>query len=308
MLSSFFNTSKPIHHVILIVLLCAGLCCAFLFSGTAVNFRSLLWAFSMVLTAGVYQFIVSRNELTRPDAFAVLTFVFMLIGLMPYINQSNLVVTLFFITLGMRRLLSLRSGVAVVRKTFDASFWLTCAAILTPGSFLYLILVFLAILFYAPSDHRHWLVPFVGSGCAMVLFLVADLYVLDVPLHHLITLGYSSIEWQQWGVLQGYVIPVLVVVLSAGFIFNYLAGVFNRSQRVLPRFTIITFYALITGVLIVFKGSESLIENTVLLVPIAALCAAQIIERVQKVIYKELIISITLLLCVISFIMGCSSF
>jgi hypothetical protein len=304
MLSSFFSSSKPIHHVIFIGLLLAGLLSTYFTQSTPITLAAILWGFTLIITAGIYQFIISRNELTRPHAFASFISVVLLLSLLPDIYGNSLLFTLFFILLGLRRLLSLRSGMTVTSKIFDASFWLTWAAVLTPGAFLYLILIFLAILFYAPSDYRHWLTPFLGIFSAAILALVAHLYIPDLVTIDFNALGISMGSWNSFVLKPVLIIPLFIIIASMVFMINYLAGVLSLQQRVLPRFTVLAFYTIITFILLILQGTATLIENCLLLIPIAALCTAQVAERVPETLYKELIIGIPLVLAVISVFIG----
>jgi hypothetical protein len=307
MLSSFFNSSKPIHHVIFIIMLGAALLTLGLKMLVNVDFQVISWIFTVLMMAGLYHFIVIRNELTRSHSYASLVFVSLTIGLLPFIFLETNIFSLLFILLGLRRLMSMRSGLAMVRKIFDAAFFLTCAALLTSGGIWLLVLVFLAILFYAPSDYRHWLVPFVGSSCALVLILVVDLYIYELPVRRLFKIIDTSLSWSTWENWLVYLVPGLVLFLCIGSILNYLAGLLNMQQRVLPRFTLLAIYTLIVMVFLVIKGSDDVMASCILLLPIAALFLAQIIDRIERVIYKELLIAIPLIIGMVSFMLGWGS-
>ncbi len=307
MLSSFFNSSKPIHHVIFIVLLGAAMLTMGLNMAVTLDFHVLSWVFTILMMAGLYHFIVIRNELTRSHSYASLVFVSLTIGLLPFIYLEINGYSLFMILLGLRRLMSMRSGLAMVRKIFDAAFFLTFAALLTSGGIWLLILVFLAILFYAPSDYRHWLVPFIGSGCALVIIWVVDLYIHELPVGRLFRIMDTTFSWSTWGNWSVYLIPGLVLFLCAGSILNYLAGLLNMQQRVLPRFTLLAIYTLIVIILLIIKGSDFVLASCILLLPIAALFLAQIIDRIERVIYREVLIAIPLIVGVVSFMIGLGS-
>lgn len=308
MLSSFFSTSKPIHHVIFIVLLGLALIMTAFFSTQPDSSRDILGLFSLLISAGIFQFIVVKNDITKANTFASLMFVFLVIGLLPFLDPGNITFALFFIILGMRRLMSLRSGIAIVQKIFDASFWFTCAAICVPGGIWYLILVFLAVLFYAPSDYRHWLVPFMGFGCAMVLLLVADLYLLDLSIVQLMRLHLEVLPWSFLEPVSFYIVPAMIVLLGLLYFSKYLINVINIQQRVLPKIALLAFYTLISFFLLIFNGSDMLINSSLLLAPVAALSFAHRVERMQKPFLKELMIVIPLLVGLVSFMLGWSEF
>lgn len=134
-------------------------------------------ALLLVLLATIFlaSFISKRNGLSKDSTYTAF-FCFLFLIIFPnLLNDSNLVLSNFFILLALRRLISLQTLKETKEKLFDASLWIFVAAIFQFWSILYILLVFISVIFHVAGDYRNWLIPFIAFLGVSILFVSSSL-------------------------------------------------------------------------------------------------------------------------------------
>ena len=85
----------------------------------------------------------------------------------------------FFVLLGLRRVLSLRTPNHTKNKLFDAAFWFGIAALFYFWSILFFVLIFITLLLYTDNRIKNWIIPFVGLITVFVLFTSISIILYD---------------------------------------------------------------------------------------------------------------------------------
>ena len=93
-------------------------------------------------------FISKRNGLSRDSTYVAFFYFLLLIFFPSLLDDTNLILSNFFILLALRRLISLQTLKETKEKIFDASLWIFIAALFQFWSILYILLVFISIIFY----------------------------------------------------------------------------------------------------------------------------------------------------------------
>lgn len=175
MITSFFNTSKPIHFVIVLIIAL----CTFVFfriSNIEVDVNALYIGKQVGLflvlswTIGVLAFLSSKNNLSQNNSYNVLLFSVFLVVIPTAIQNDSILMSNFFVLLALRRIISLKSKASIKKKLFDAGFWIALASLFYFWSILFFIIIIAALIFYALEDLRHWIIPFVGFFVVALLF------------------------------------------------------------------------------------------------------------------------------------------
>jgi hypothetical protein len=193
MLANFFSKSKPVNFIIIIVLfLIYYVLNTFIYRSTARNFEMLL---VLPLYLGVFflfNFIISKNRLTKEDSYAFLLFVVGL-GCLPLLNVSYVVLIKYILLfLFFRRIYSLRTPGLVYEKLFDSGFWLGVLFLESSEYVLYLFLLFAALLLFVKVTFRTLVIPIVGFLTPLFLFFTYHFYVdtLD-DFYQLFDIGFT---------------------------------------------------------------------------------------------------------------------
>lgn len=183
MLTSFFGKSRPINFIvvaayILVFYILVGI--NDLRSTSVVTLLResgifLIFLLSVVLV----NFIATRNELTSRNANKTILFAGFACMLLQTLKNDEVILANFFVLLGMRRIISLRSHREVRQKIFDATFWILIASLFYFWSVLFLAVVFFGIVLHEGLKLKNWLLPFVAFVTLLSIVTCGDLLLND---------------------------------------------------------------------------------------------------------------------------------
>ena len=168
MLTNFFSKSKPITVLVILALFLCYYGIAF-FSGSEKLFDYRIIPL-FLLTIAVVSFIDNKNNLSFDNAYTLLFFVIFL-GVFPDILiigkefYANLILLLF-----LRKVFSLQSPKLIIKKIFDAGFWLGITFLLNPFSLLFFIMLYVSIVIFNRLSIRNLIIPIIGFIIPVFLF------------------------------------------------------------------------------------------------------------------------------------------
>jgi len=168
MLTNFFSKSKPITVLVILALFLCYYGIAF-FSGSEKLFDYRIIPL-FLLTIAVVSFIDNKNNLSFDNAYTLLFFVVFL-GVFPDILiigkefYANLILLLF-----LRKVFSLQSPKLIIKKIFDAGFWLGITFLLNPFSLLFFIMLYVSIVIFNRLSIRNLIIPIIGFIIPVFLF------------------------------------------------------------------------------------------------------------------------------------------
>ena len=186
MITSVFRKSTPLNFSLVVILM---LVFFLLF-----QFQDLSWTnsfFSILKKGGLFcvvvasvfttDFVAKKNGLSKDSTYTIFFYFLFLLFFPSVLNNTNLLISNFFILLALRRLISLQSLKASKEKIFDASLWIFLATLFHFWSIIFIILVFISIIFHVSRDYRNWILPFIAFFIAAILFLLfATVFNLNV--------------------------------------------------------------------------------------------------------------------------------
>lgn len=180
MIAKIFGKSNPVNFILCGLLIIVAFCCSIYthFSSTekSVTTNESIGVLLILLLSGfLIDFISKKNKINRNDSYAILLFSLWLLLILDVFTDLSVVVSNLFIVFAFRRLLSLQSQLQVKQKLFDASFWITIAAFFEFWTILFLLAVYAAIIIYASSKVKNWIIPLVGVIAGVVLVVLFDL-------------------------------------------------------------------------------------------------------------------------------------
>jgi len=205
MIAKFFNKTRPINTLIIILVLTFIYTLSFFYlteESVGLLFFSKRTLFFLVLlvTFFIVNFIVRKNKLTKDNSY-VLFILGLCFGMFPFATlNKHLLITHLILLLAYRRIYSLRSNKNTKEKLFDSAFWIGIATIVYPDSFLYLLLIYAAIYTFNKSTIRNILIPLVGFLTPILIYgvyllTVDDLNSFNLQLNYSFSfLNYNSLE------------------------------------------------------------------------------------------------------------------
>ncbi|RTY76352.1 DUF6427 family protein [Flavobacterium sp. LS1R10] len=294
MITSIFRKSTPLNFSLVVILM--------LVFFSIYQFQDLSWVnsfFSILNKAGLFCFVVAsvfitdfvakKNGLSKDSTYTIF-FYFLLLLFSPTIfDNTNLIISNFFILLALRRLISLQSLKASKEKIFDASLWIFLAALFHFWSIIFIVLVFISIIFHVSRDYRNWMLPFIAFFIAGIMFLlfatVFNLNVVDYVLKSVkinFKIDYFTTNYQN-GALSIY------ATIALFFLVSMFATLSNRPQLVHTSFKkiIASFFI---GVLIFLISSNKSSDLLVFTFAPLAIMATSHIELPQLKLKQEMVL------------------
>ena len=124
-------------------------------------------------------FIITKNKLTEKNNYPIVAFIVFALALFPNIISFNIVLANFFVLLGIRRAISLKSGKDELKKIFDSSLWITFGAVLFPPLLLFLLVVLLATFLYSFVNFRTIGVIIIGAAASVFASYMIEILIFD---------------------------------------------------------------------------------------------------------------------------------
>ena len=294
MITSVFKKSTPINLILVVILM--------LVFFSIYQFQDLTWtnsAFLIVKKIGLFglllssifitNFITKKNELSKDSSYTIFFYFLFLLFFPSLLNNTNLIISNFFVLLALRRLISLHSLKASKEKIFDASLWIFLASLFHFWSILFIILVFISIIFHVARDYRNWVLPFIAFFVTGIIAILFSMIFYKNAIGYINTnavinfkIDYFTNNYQN-GALSIY------TTIALFFIVSMFASLSNRPQVLHTSFKkIIGFFFI--GVLIFVVSSNK--SNDLLVYTIAPLSimATSHIEMKQLKLKQEMVL------------------
>lgn len=290
MLTSFFGKSKPVHFIILgAFLFLASFFVFFAEPEPATEVGDILYHLlkTVVVAFGVVllDFIVSKNHLTRQNAYAILFYTCFFILVKEIFLHSDLVWASFFLLLAQRRIISLRRDSNAEKKILDAALWITVASLFYFYSLLYFIPLWIAVIQKPNTSYKQMLIPIVGFLTVLLLNTTLQLLVTD-SFHWFFEwkqdINFDFSLYNSYQVLLPATLIITLLLWSGLFRLMNAASVSLKERPAYYMLFIIAAVSLAVAILGPVKdGSEM-----VFLFPVTAVFCANYLEGVKN-IYKE---------------------
>lgn len=174
MLTSFLEKSRPVHFLLFGSSIFLGGFFSMFTLGEAPFSWVLLpyFLFQFILCLSfifILNFIVSKNSLTEPNSLALFFFTGFLVMMPEIFYHENITAAHFFLLLAFRRVISLNKDTNSSIKIFDASLWISIAALFYFWSFLFFIPLWMAVILKPNTGYKQMLMPFVGFFMVFIL-------------------------------------------------------------------------------------------------------------------------------------------
>ncbi|GAK98687.1 hypothetical protein JCM19314_2718 [Nonlabens ulvanivorans] len=302
MLSTFFSTSRPVHYLMVFIIVVLTVLITILWDPQR-QWWELIAILILSGSLALVEFIVSKNDLTPSSSYVLWCATILSLTYLAFKVPLHIMVALFFVLLAIRRLLSLKTGHSIIKKIFDATFWIAVATVFYHWSALLYLLVFVSIFLYVRNDFRHWATPFIALGCVWVLLFTYD-YVWE---NHVISSLWDSYKtsylWEYTVFQSQEIILFFLIIFSVFGLFIYLTKLIDIQQSVRPRFTIMTFMGL-CGIALFLIDFESFCNGgyLFLILPLSVFIA-RAVHAINHKIFKEILLWIPVLLLLGSFLL-----
>lgn len=305
MITSIFSKSKPINFIIVaayVSLLFVITNYTLLFSDfdntSAAFFR---WAITLFLVF-LLDFVVSKNNLTQRNSYAIMTFG-LLLGMFPEaMAQTNLLLSNLFIIFALRRLISLHSKLNIKKKLFDAAFWIAIASLFFFWSILFFALVIVALIYYSQNDFKNVIVPFTGIATALILLLIVNIIIYDTFFRSTDFERYASLDFTAYNSKENI---LKFTVLFSAFVWTliyYFRIIPDKNKKLKPSYFIMAWASIIAVLVAIISPIKNGSEYLFLFAPFSVVMA-NYIEVISERWFKEVFIALLILTPLVSLLL-----
>ncbi|WKD85159.1 hypothetical protein KCTC32516_00498 [Polaribacter huanghezhanensis] len=300
MLANFFGKSKPVNFILIIVLFLIYYILDFLLiKNVELNlndFFNFLITFPLFLVLFfLFNFVVSKNKLTKDNSYAFLFFIIGLGFLESIILNYATVIVYVLLFLFFRRVYSLRTLKFVYQKLFDCGLWLGVLFLISPLYLVYLILLYAAILFFTKITIRTILIPVLGLITPLFLYFTYLFWTDDLATFYqlfdvVFTLDFSFYQtsYYELFLITFVVFTTISILLKTGKILS-VSNKFKRS------WVLLLLHLVIAIVFIYLVENKNGTEIIAFLIP-STIIIANWVQSIQKKSIISIILALFLLL------------
>lgn len=291
MLTSFFGKSKPVHFLILGAFISVAFIWAlFIESDVSIKANSILYSALILavtlLSVFLLDFIVSKNHLTRRNAFAIFFYSCFMVMLPIVFLHSEILWANIFLLLALRRIISLSNDTNSEKKILDTAVWTTVASLFYFWSLLFFIPLWIAIVQKPNLTYKQMLIPIVGFFAVLLINTAYQVMVYG-------TFGWLF-EWKQPIDLDFSAYNSVRVLIPATLVLTFLIFMWVYSLRSLTSVSlkeksnyIIFFIVIATTLTIAMCGSNKDGSELIFLFAPTAILCANYIEGSEKLGYGK---------------------
>jgi hypothetical protein len=304
MLANFLNKSKPINFMGLMIFF--AICFLTLnfidFFNNQIQGSALLERLVVLLIFiaifFIYNFITSKNNLTYDNSFGFYFFILLMGCFSAVANYKTLFFTIIYL-LFLRKIYSLQSSKRVLKKLFDAGFWLGIICLFEPKFALFFVLIYLSAYWHQKITIHTFSTPIIGFLTPLFcyfsyLFWHGNQAVFLENLFKGFTFKMSFLSEKKEAI---FMISLLFITFFAAFFKSRKALLINNTFKKSWRLLLMNF--LIVLGLFLFENDSKNKEILFLFFPISLILANGI-----ELIQKKIIVNIFLYL----FVIGCIGF
>ncbi|MFD1161300.1 MULTISPECIES: DUF6427 family protein [Hwangdonia] len=299
MITSLFKKSKPINFaIVFFIMLFAFIVLNIKYvkapvTGTFFIKETFLFLVSYVSVLAL-SFIVGKNSLTQKSNYEIVLYSLFLLALPQTVSHPDIIYANFFVLLGYRRIISLRSQINVNKKLFDAAFWIAIAALFYFWAILFFVLIIITLLLYTDNNIKHWLIPFTGLLTVFLISISVSIIWDDSFFGIFSSLPELSYNFNNYNSAQYVIIITMLLSFGVWASIFYIKNIKQKKKALRPSFYVVLFAVLIGFLIIVFAPNKDGSEFLFLFAPLAIIIA-NYIEIIQEKWFKELFLSAIIL-------------
>ena len=291
MITSIFTKSKPINFLVVFSWCLLALFIAinkhsdFNFN-TVSAFKFFAVFLCCFLSVLLVDFIVSKNSLSIKGNTEILLFSSFLLTIPQVLTDWEIVLSNFFVLLALRRILSLRTQKEQVKKLFDAGFLIGLASVFYFWSILFFLLIFIALLFYAESEIKKWLIPFLGLTATVIIAVGFSLlynndFFTTLNINPIVGYNFTAYNSVQF-------ITVITVLLSFGLWSSlfYLKDLKKKAKTYRPSYKVVFVACIIATIVLIIANKKDGSEFLFLFAPLSIIIS-NYIETIEEKWFKE---------------------
>lgn len=255
-----------------------------------------VWMFLvLIFTIFVIDFIIGRNKLTAKNSYSLLFVALTIIAIPSTVLNSDILMANVFLLFAIRRLITLKSQKEIIKKLFDATFWICMAALFYPWAILFLILIPMGLLLFKIANLKYWLIPVMAIVTVAILYACyAIIYQIDVAAFYKekALYGFDFSGWANHRIILSLALMLAYFLWASVFYFGKIRAI---SRNLKAPYYLIFAVAVVSILITLIVPEKSGSEWLFFLMPFSVIMA-NYIQDITEVWFKESLIICFLLL------------
>lgn len=182
MIANFFNKSRPVIVLSIITLLLLYYFASIFLTNSdefsiQILLKSAFFFIWYLLFLFIFKFIVEKNKLTEDNLYALFLIVIILGAFSEALFSNYIIFSNIILLLSFRKIYSLRSGIDIKIKLFDAAFWIGISTLIFSWSIFYILLIYIGILMYQKVSLKNLMIPIIGLATPIFLYFIYNFYI-----------------------------------------------------------------------------------------------------------------------------------
>ncbi|WP_411893943.1 DUF6427 family protein [Winogradskyella sp. A2] len=301
MITRVFNKSKPINFIIVLAFVLTVFVITN-FNTIFIDIEGVLFTLSklilIVFLVFLVDFIVSKNNLTQGNSYAIMTFG-ILLAIFPQVwNNIDVLLSNLFIVFALRRIISLSSMKNIKKKLYDASFWIALATLFYFWSILFFAIVIVALIYYSQNDIKNIIIPIVGIATVAVFLLVYNILSYDVYIRPSNFERYASLDYTAYNSIE---FITKLTVLFSSFVWTlvfFFRSLPEKNKKMRPSFFIVAWASIIAILIAIISPLKNGSEFIFFLSPFSIILG-NYIEAISEHWFKEIFVGILIITALI---------
>lgn len=303
MLTRFFGTTKPAAIVVVLLYMTIG----FFYSNKSIfiepfeilKFLKILGMWVLfILAMFILNFISQKNDLTKRSAYRVLLFAAFGLALPVALRDASILLAGVFILVSLRRIISLRSGLHMERKIFDAALWICLSSLSYFFSWYFIIAIYLALILYRNLQVRYLFIPLIAI---LAFSIISYAIALGLDNGQDLLLAYPaqiSLDFAAYNSAQVLIAIAFLLGVLIWTIWNYLAEQQRASTSARSRYSVILSILLVGAFMIILAPQKSGAEWYFIL-PVLSIIVSNYLDTNDNLVFKESLLWLIIVLPVI---------
>ncbi len=304
MITRIFSKSKPINFVIvvsIIILLFVTANYELIQAELSMSLilQLLIKLLVVVFSVFILDFIVSKNNLTQRNSYAIMSLALLLALFPSGLMYQDVIIANVFVLLAFRRLISLQSKLYIQKKLFDAAFWIALASLLYPWAILFFIVIIIAVVYYSQNDVKNVLVPFSAILTVFIILVAYNIIKYDTYFTANTFNFQISTDFSRYNNMANIIALTMILVISVWTMLYFLRVLRDRPKKMKPLYAILTWWYLVAFIIALIAPDKNQSEFMLLMAPLSIIIA-NYLEVITERWFKE---SIVILLALTPIIM-----
>ncbi len=299
MITSIFSKSKSINFIVVFfVTLLAFLKARFELSNQTITVsfiaQQLFYLLLCYGTIFLLNFIVSKNSLTKLNSYEIVLFSAFILLIPSSTLNTNVLFANFFVLLGLRRIMSLRSEKNEKKKLFDAALWIAIASLFFFWAILFFVLILLALALYSNKNIRFWIIPFVGVAAVYIISFCISVIFYDNLNQFINFVSPFSYDFSGYNSIRFVVAITLLLSFGTWSAIFYLQNIKKQKMAYRTSFKIIILAWVIAFFVVLQAPNKNGSEFLFLFAPLTII-VTNYLEIIKEKWFKEVFIGVLLI-------------